>query len=108
MASSVENSEQFHPNRRDAKLVMQAVYVLNDMALGAVVGDEAVGKEGAELLKMLDDLPKLPGSKVDVNAVKTAIDKLCGEKEKQRLVVEEIMPMLQQQLKELIGTTTGE
>jgi hypothetical protein len=107
MASSVENSEQFHPNRRDAKLVMQAVYVLNDMALGAVVGDEAVEKEGAELLNVLNDLSKLPGSKIDVNAVKTAIDKLCAEKEKQRLVVEEIMPMLQQQLKELIGATTG-
>jgi hypothetical protein len=107
MSSSAEDTEQFHPNRRDAKLVMQAVYVLNDMALGAVVGDEAVEKEGAELLKVLDDLSKLPCSKIDVTAVKTAMDKLCGEKEKQRLVVEEIMPMLQQQLKELIGTTTG-
>lgn len=45
-ASSAEDSEQFHPNQRDAKLVMQAVYVLNDMALGVVVGDEAVGKRG--------------------------------------------------------------
>ena len=108
MASSVEDSEQFHPNRRDAKLVMQSVYVLNDMALGAVVGDEAVEKEGAELLKVLDDLSKLPGSKIDVNAVKTAIDKLSVEREKQRLVVEEIMPILQQQLKELIGATGGQ
>jgi hypothetical protein len=102
MASSVEDSEQFHPNRRDAKLLMQAFYVLNDMALGAVVDDEAVEKEGAELLKVLDDLQELPGLKVDVNAVKTAIDKLCGEKQKQRVAIEEIMPMLQQQLKELI------
>lgn len=102
-ASSAEDSEQFHPNQRDAKLVMQAVYLLNDMALGAVVGDEAVGKEGAELLKMLEDLAKLPDSKIDVNAVKTALDKLSLETEKQRLVAEEIMPTLQQQLKELIS-----
>jgi hypothetical protein len=103
MASSVEDSEQFHPNRRDVKLVMQAFYLLNDMALGAVVGDETVKKEGTVLLKVLDDLTKLPGSKVDVNAVKTAIDKLGGEKEEQRLAVEEIQPNLQQQLKELIS-----
>jgi hypothetical protein len=100
-APSAEDSEQFHPNRRDAKLVMQAVYLLNDMALG--VGDEAVGKEGAELLKMLEDLAKLSDSKIDVNAVKTALDKLSLETEKQRLVAEEIMPTLQQQLKKLIS-----
>ena len=82
---------------------MQAVYVLNDMVLGAVVGDEAVGKEGTELLKMLEDLAKLPDSKIDVSAVKTALDKLSLETEKQRLVAEEIMPTLQQQLKELIS-----
>jgi hypothetical protein len=108
MASSAEASEQSHPNRRDAKLVMQAIYVVNDMALGAVVGDVTVQKKGGELLTVLGDLSKLPGSKIDANAFRTAIDGLSLEKEKQRVVIEEIMPTLQQQLKELIGAPTGE
>jgi hypothetical protein len=102
---SVENMEQFHPNRQDARLAIQAIYVLNDMLLGTVVGDDEVEKEGAELLKVLDELSRLPGSKIDVNAVKTSLDKLCAEKEKQGLVIEEIRLMLEQQLKELIAPT---
>ena len=105
MTSSVENMEQFHPNHQDARLAIQAIYVLNDMLLGTVVGDDAVEKEGAELLKVLDELAKVPGSKIDVNAVKTSLDKICAEKEKQGLVIEEIRLMLEQQLKELIAPT---
>jgi hypothetical protein len=101
MASSSENAEQVHPNHRDARLVIQASYVLNDMLLGFVVGDDAVEKEGAELLKVLDDLAKVPGLKIDVNEVKTSFDKMCGEKDKQGLVAEDIRLMLEQQLKEL-------
>jgi hypothetical protein len=107
LASSVEDSEQPHPNRRDAKLVIQAIYVLNDMVLSSVVGDDAVGKEGVELLKALEDLAKLPGSRVDVNAVKMSLDKLCTEKEKQRVVVEEIKLTIEQKLKELIVPPAG-
>jgi hypothetical protein len=105
MASSGEKAEQSPPDYREARLVIQASYVLNDMLLGAVVGDDAVEKEGAELLKVLDDLSKVPGLKIDVNAVKTSLDRMCAEKEKQGLVVEEIRLMLEQQLKELIAPT---
>jgi hypothetical protein len=107
MASSGDNAEQFHPNHQDARLVIQANYVLNDMLLGVVVGDDAVEKEGVELLKVLYDLSKVPGSKIDVNAVKASLDKICAEKEKQGLVVEEIRLMLGQQLKELISPTAS-
>jgi hypothetical protein len=107
LVPSAEDSDQVHPNQRDSKLVIQAVYVLNDIALGAVVGDEEVGKEGAELLKVMDDLAKLPGSKIDVAAVKTFLDRLCVEKDKQRVVLEEIKPLLDRQLKELLSPAAG-
>jgi hypothetical protein len=105
LASSGENAEQLHPGYRIARLAIQASYVLNDMLLGAVVGDDGVEKEGEELLKILDDLAKAPGSKIDVNAVKTSLNKICAEKEKQGVVIEEIRLMLEQQLKELIALT---
>jgi hypothetical protein len=104
MSSSGENTEQLHPDYREARSLIQASYVLNDMQLGAVVGDDAIEKEGAELLKVLDDLAKVPGLKIDVNAVKASFDKMCAEKEKQGLVAEEIRLMLEQQLKELTAS----
>ena len=105
MAATGENAEQSHPNHREARLVIQACYVVNDMLLGAIVGDDAVEKEDAELLKVLDDLAKMPGSKIDVNAVKTSFDEICAEKEKRASMVERIRLMLGQQLKELISPT---
>ena len=101
MASSVEKEEQFHPNSRDARLSIQANYVLNDLLLGTVVGDEDIGKEGAELLKITDALSKVPDSKVDAEEVKAALDRLCVEKEKQNLILAEIRSVLGRQLKEL-------
>jgi hypothetical protein len=105
MASSSVNAEQIYSNHRDARLLIQASYILNDMLLGLVVGDGTFEKEGAELMKVLDDLAKVPGLKIDVNAVRTSFDRMCAEKEKQGLVVEEIRLMLEQQLKELIAPT---
>src|SRR4030066_1188248 len=42
MASSSEDAERCHLNQRDARLVIQASYVSNDMLLGAVLGDGGV------------------------------------------------------------------
>jgi hypothetical protein len=102
LVSSVNAPEQIHPTPNEAKLQLQAVYVVNDMLLGAVVGDEKITEEGAELLRVLDDLAKLPGSKIDTNAVKDTIDKLGADKEKQESLVEDIRLTLEQQLKEPI------
>jgi hypothetical protein len=107
LVSSVQGSEKSQLNRRDAKLFIQAIYVLNDMSLGAVIGDDAVGKEGAELFKALEDLAKLPGSQIDVNAVKASLDKLCTEKERHRSVIEDIKSTLEKKLKEQIMVIAG-
>jgi len=102
LSSSVENTDQFHPNGRAARMAIQASYILDDMLLGTVVGDDEVAKESAELLRVLDDLAKLPGSKVDASKAKAALDRLCAEKENQNLILAEIHSMLGQQLKELL------
>jgi hypothetical protein len=99
-SSAVEGSEQSHPNQHDAKLELQAFYVLGDIALGAVVGDEAIGKEGVELVKLLEELAKLPGSKVDVDVAKSCVEKLSAGKKKQAEALSEIKSMLELQLKE--------
>ena len=70
------------------------------MLLGAALGDGAVEKEGSELLKVLDELSKLPGSKIDVNAVKLELDRLCAEN--QVVIVEGIRSGLGNQLKGLV------
>jgi hypothetical protein len=105
LASSVDDAEKFHPNRRDAKLAIQAIYVLNDMALGLIVGDDAIGKKGTELFKVLKELTKLPSSRIDINAIKASLDNLCAEKDKRKSVVEEIKSTLEQRLKELLVST---
>jgi uncharacterized coiled-coil protein SlyX len=107
LASSVKDEEKSHPNPHDAKLLIHTNYILNDIALGAVVGDEGVGKESAELLKALDDLAKLPNPKIDVNGVKTSWDKVSAEKDKQTEVIENVKLMLERELKELITPTTS-
>jgi hypothetical protein len=102
LSSSVENGEQFHPNRRDLRLIIRASYILNDILLGTVVGDDEVGKEGVELLRVLEDLSKLPGLKVDVKEVKAKLDKICAEKETQNLILSETRSVLGQQLKKML------
>lgn len=108
LGSSVDDAERFHPNRRDTKLAIQAIYVLNDMALGLIVGDDAIGKEGAELFKVLEELAKMPSSRIDINAIKASLDNLGAEKDKRKSVVEEIKSTLEQRLKELLVSTAGD
>jgi hypothetical protein len=97
-----ENAEQFHLNRKDSRMIIQANYISNDMLLGAVVGDDALEMEGAELMKALDGLSKLPGSKIDANAVKAELDTLCVAKENQVAIVEGINSVVGQKLRELV------
>ncbi len=107
LSSPVASSEQILPNRRASILAIQANYILNDMILGTIVADDDIGKEGTELLRVLDDLSKLPGSKTEANQVKAALDKLCVETENQNLILTEIHSMLGQQLKELLVPVSG-
>ncbi len=101
LPSQDEFSAQIHPNHEDAKKVILAYYTLNDIILGAVVGDEEIGKEINELVTMLDDLAKGTGLTVDVVAVKDVANKLSVEKERES-VIEESRAVFVQQLNALI------
>jgi hypothetical protein len=105
--SAVEGPEQVHPNRHDAKLVLHAFYILNDIALGTIVG-EKTEEEATELLKTLDEFSKLPGSKLNVDAVKASLGKLSEGKKKQREIFDETNFILRQQLKELLSPGSGQ
>lgn len=100
--SSNQALEEPHPNKHDIKLIIQAIYILNDMALGVIVGDESIEKEANEFIKVLDELAKLPGLRVDVTSVKSSLDKLFATKGKQTEGFDEIRLKIKQQLKELM------
>jgi hypothetical protein len=101
LASQNEILEQTHPNYNDAKTIILAYYTLNDIILGTIVGDKEIGKERNALVMMLDDLSKATDSKIDIDAVKDAINKLAKEKG-QESVIEENRAVFKQQLKELL------
>lgn len=102
LTSQSEAPAQIHPNNDDAKKVILAYYTLNDIILGIVVEDEEVRKESNELVTVLDDLSKVTGLKIDVAAVKEAVNKLGVEKDRES-VIEESRAGFVQQLKELVA-----
>ena len=101
--SLYENFDGLASSEADSqmKLTIQASYLLNDMALGVLVGDNDMGKEGSELLKTLEDLAKMPGSRIDVNEAKASLDKFSAGKGKQSVILEEIKSMIEAPLTEV-------
>ena len=100
LVSSTISAEETHPSPRDAKLSIQALYMVNDMLLGKVVGDEETAKEGAELLKVLKELAKNAESKIDVSAVKDSLGETYDSKENLEQFAEDLRSKLDQQFKE--------
>lgn len=90
---------QIHPNHNDAKKVILAYYILNDIILGSTVGDKEVAKESNELVRVLDDLSKATGLQTNFEAFKESVNKLGLEKES---AVEESRAIFVQQLKGLV------
>lgn len=99
---SNQDLEKTYLNNHNLKLIIQAIYILNDIALGATVGDEAIEKETNEFIKVLEDLAKLPGAKIDVTSVKSSLEKLSTPKSKQTEIFDEIRLKLDQQIKEVM------
>ena len=99
--SENETIKEIHPNYFDAKTIIQAHYLLNDIVLGSLIGDEEIGDEQKEFLMTLDDLTKSTNLKINTNAIKTVICKLSDEKGKES-VIEEGRMLFRLQLKDLI------
>lgn len=98
-----DGSEKDHPNQHDSNLAVQAIYILNDLELSAVVGDEEIEKETSELLKVLDELSKVPGSKIDVNSIKISLETFRADKEKKPETLENIKSSAKQHFNEIIN-----
>jgi hypothetical protein len=94
--------KEIHPNYFDAKTIIQAHYLLNDIILGTILEDEEIGKEHDVLLTTLEELAKGASLKININAIKNVIAKLGAEKGKES-VIEKSRAMFRKQLKDLIN-----
>ena len=99
--SENESLTEIHPNYFDAKTIVQAHYLLNDIVLGSIMGDEEIVEEQKELLTTLEDLSKSTNIRININAIKSVICKLVDEKGKES-VIEKSRKLFRQQLKDLI------
>jgi len=101
LISENDSLKEIHPNYSDARTAIQAYYLLNDIVLGTIVGDDEIGKEHNELLMTLENLSRGTGLKINIDAIKDVIAKLSVEKGKES-VIERSRAMFRQQLKDLI------
>jgi hypothetical protein len=85
---AAERLGKFRPNCEDARKMVLAHYMLNDLVLGVVVGDLEVEKESSELAAVLEDLSKEIDVKIDVDAVKAVVNRLVTEKAEESVVAE--------------------
>jgi len=94
--------KEIHPNYSDARTAIQAYYLLNDIALGTIVGDDEIGKEHNELMMTLENLSRGTGLKINIEAIKDVIAKLDGAKGKES-AIEKSRAVFRQQLNNLIA-----
>ena len=92
---------ELHPNYSDVFQVIQACYVLNDIALAVTVADEKVEEEISTLVATLDNLANKTNLKTDANAVRSAINKLVTEG-KTRKAIDESRRKFEEHIEELL------
>ena len=90
-----------HPNYFEAKTAIHANYILNDIALGSILGDKTVIEEQRELFLTLEDLGKSANLKINTNLIESIVGKLCNEMGKESLIIES-RRIFRSQLKKLI------
>ena len=102
LVSENDSLKEIHPNYSDARTAIQAYYLLNDIVLGTIVGDDEIDKEHNELMMTLENLSRGTGLKINIEAIKDVIAKLSGEKGKES-VIEKSRAVFRQQLNNLIA-----
>lgn len=102
LVSENDSLKEIHPNYSDARTAIQAYYLLNDIALGTIVGDDEIGKEHNELMMTLENLSRGTGLKINIEAIKDVIAKLGGAKGKES-AIEKSRAVFRQQLNNLIA-----
>ena len=100
-AARNEISKEIHPNYYDAKTIIQAYFLLNDIILGSIVVDKEIGEEQKELLITLENLAKSTKLQINIKAIKSIISKLDYDPEKESIIKKSRM-LFRQELKDLI------
>jgi hypothetical protein len=101
LVSENEPLKEIHPNYSDGRTIIRAYYLLNDIALGTMVGDDEIGEEHNELVITLEKLSRATGLKINIEAIKDVITKL-GEKKGKESAIERSRAVFRRQLSNLI------
>ena len=96
-----EDQKENHPNFQDAKALISAYFMLNDVFLGKVVGDKENSAEVSQLEGALQNLAAETNFKVNVEELKGNIDKMALDSDKAK-AIERSRKIFKEQLKQLL------
>ena len=94
-----DDPKEDHPNFHDAKSVILAYFMLNDLLLGKVVGDKENTEEFSELESVLQNLAAKTNFKVNIDELEGVINKIDVDS-KRESIVERSREIFKQQLKQ--------
>ena len=94
-----DDPKENHPNFHDAKAVILAYFMLNDLLLGKAVGDKENKEEISQLESVLQNLAAETNFKVNIEELKSTINKIDVDSNKAS-VIERSREIFKQQLKQ--------
>ena len=94
-----DDPKENHPNFQDAKAVISAYFMLNDLLLGKVVGDKENKEEISQLESVLQNLAAETNFKVNIDELKSTINKIDVDSNRES-VIERSREIFKQQLKQ--------
>ena len=94
-----DDFKENHPNFQDAKAVILAYFILNDLWLGKVVGDKENREETAQLESALQNLAAETNFEVNIDELKSTIDKIDVDN-KRESIIERSREIFKRQLKQ--------
>lgn len=97
LSSANESSEQMQSEYGSLKSVILSYFLLNDVLLGQVTGDEEIGKEKSELADLLDDFAEKMGTDLFVEFVEE-----LRHEETDNIAFDESRTLLREQLNEFL------
>jgi hypothetical protein len=94
-----DDPKENQPNFHDAKAVILAYFMLNDLLLGKIVGDKENKEETSQLESVLQNLAAETNFKVNIDELKGSIDKIDVDRNRES-VIERSREIFKQQLKQ--------
>ena len=94
-----DDPKENQPNFHDAKAVISAYFMLNDLLLGKIVGDKENKEEISQLESALQNLAAETNFKVNIDELKSTINKIDVDSNRES-VIERSREIFKQQLKQ--------